>query len=149
MRAYVSFVELERLLEDEGILLESARGSVPSVAEFIAGEPIRGSWWGHPAADEIFRVTRHLRDAPEVLVCRLIDGKITFVHRRLWPALVRVADRVGHERLVSVREEHTAGGRHVVHEVPFPQWVPDEVLREAEGMSERDAIDQLPPGIGR
>jgi hypothetical protein len=27
-----------------GIVLESARGPVPSLAEAVAGEPIRGSW---------------------------------------------------------------------------------------------------------
>jgi hypothetical protein len=37
-----------------GIALESARGPVPSLAEAIAGEPIRGSWWGHRKAHQIF-----------------------------------------------------------------------------------------------
>jgi len=38
-----------------GIVLQAARGPVPSLAEAIAGGPIRGSWWGHPKGREIFR----------------------------------------------------------------------------------------------
>jgi hypothetical protein len=48
-------------------------------------------------------VTRAVRDSDDVLVCRLIKGKITFVHRRLWPALVRAAGRLPSVRLRCVR----------------------------------------------
>src|SRR4051794_2330166 len=30
------------------MVLQSARGPVPNLAECVAGEPIRGSWRGHP-----------------------------------------------------------------------------------------------------
>jgi hypothetical protein len=33
-------------VEKHGVVMESGRGPVPSLAEAIAGEPIRGSWWG-------------------------------------------------------------------------------------------------------
>jgi hypothetical protein len=39
-----------------GVVLQAARGPVPSLAEAIAGGPIRGSWWGHPKGREIFAV---------------------------------------------------------------------------------------------
>jgi hypothetical protein len=68
----------------EGIVLQSARGRVPNLAEFVAGERIRGSWWGHANGQEIFRTINHVVDSAEVLVCQLVDGKVTFVHRRLW-----------------------------------------------------------------
>jgi hypothetical protein len=29
----------------QGVVLESARGSAPSLAEAVAGDAIRGSWW--------------------------------------------------------------------------------------------------------
>jgi len=35
-------------VEAQGIVLQSARGPLPNVADFIAGEPIRGSWWATP-----------------------------------------------------------------------------------------------------
>jgi len=74
-----------------GIVLASARGRVPNLAAEIAGEPIRGSWWGHASGQEIFRTLERLGASPDILVCRFIDGKITLVHRRLWAALARVA----------------------------------------------------------
>ena len=91
-------------------MLQSARGPVPNLAEHIAGEPIRGSWWGHSSGHEIFAVLTRVLDSPDVIATRLVNGKITLIHRRVWPALVRVADRFPAERLASVDEVHTAIG---------------------------------------
>jgi hypothetical protein len=66
-----------------GIVLMAARGPVPSLAEAIAGGPIRGSWWSHPKARQMYRAFEAVRGSGRVLVCRLIGGKVTFVHRRL------------------------------------------------------------------
>lgn len=128
-----------------GVVLEAAAGPVPSLARTVAGEPIRGSWWGHPRSHQIFALTRAVRDSDEVLVCRLVDGKITYVHRRLWPALVRVAGRLPRQRVAQVRELHTASGRHVIRDVPFPKWVPAGVLRAASLIPEDAALSQLGP----
>jgi hypothetical protein len=120
-------------------VLESARGPVPNLAERVVGRPIRGSWWAHPKGKEIFWLTRAVRDAPEVLVCRLIDGKITYVHRRLWPPLVRLARTLDRRNLAAVHEVHTARGRHEVRVVPFPRWVPAAVKRAARRLRVDDA----------
>ncbi len=74
-----------------GVVLESAQGPVPNLAEAIAAGRIHGSWWGHTKGQEIFRLTRAVRDSGDILVCRLVGHKITYVHRRLWPVLVRLA----------------------------------------------------------
>ncbi len=116
---------------------------MPSLASAIAGEPIRGSWWAHPRSHEIFEITRAVRDSGEVLVCRLVEGKITYVHRRLWPALVRAAGRLPRKRLARVQELHAASGRHVTKEVAFPKWVPREVSREASRLGEDTALSRL------
>ena len=131
------------LVKKHGIVLEGARGPVPSLAELIAEGPIKGSWWSHPRGREIFAATRAVRDDDDVLVCRLIDGKITFVHRRLWPALVRVASRFPADRLARVREVHTSSGNHGLEEVPFPGWVPDDVHAAARDLPEDDALAML------
>jgi hypothetical protein len=75
------------------MLLDSARGPLPSVAEMVAGEPIRGSWWGHPGGHASFDALNTLAEPPNVVRTKLVNGKVTLVHRRLWPALARVADR--------------------------------------------------------
>ena len=126
-------------------MLESAVGPVPSLAEAVAGEPIRGNWWAHPRSHEIFEVTRAVRDSADVLVCRLVDGKITYVHRRLWAPLLRMADRFPRKRLARVHEEHGRSGRHVVREQKFPTWVPRDVPVAAAKLSEEDAIRLLGP----
>ena len=103
-----------------GVLLQSARGPVPNVAELVAGEPIRGSWWSHPRSHEIFDAINRLRSSPAVVAMRLIDGKITLVHRRIWPVLVRLADRFPPSALDAIDEEHTATGAHRTIVTPFP-----------------------------
>ncbi|MGH9658992.1 MAG: RNA methyltransferase, partial [Bryobacteraceae bacterium] len=62
-----------------GVVRESGRGPVPSLADAIAGAPIRGSWWAHPKGNEIFLCSRAIRESADVLVCRLVDGKVTYV----------------------------------------------------------------------
>lgn len=76
-------------------------------------------------------------------MCRLVDGKITYVHRRLWPALVRAAKRFSKKQLAQVHEVHTASGRHVTKEFPFPKWVPSDTVAEASRLSEEEALRDL------
>ena len=114
-----------------GVVLESGRGPVPNLAEAIAGGPIRGSWWAHPKANTIFLCSRAIRSSADVLVCRLVGGKITYIHRRLWPALVRLAGRTNADQLAVIEEVHTPSGRHKVHVTPLREWVPAEVARAA------------------
>ena len=87
----------------QGIVLESGHGPVPNLAETVVGTPIRGSWWGHAKGKEIFWLTRAVRNSNQVLVCRLLRGKITYVHRRLWPALVRLAHAFRRPDLAALR----------------------------------------------
>lgn len=126
-------------IRKHGVVLESARGPVPSLAEAIAGGPVRGSWWSHPNAHRIFEVTRAVRDSEQVLVCRVVQGKVTFVHERVWVALVRLAPRFSRSRLARISEVHTTSGRHVVRSIAFPRWVPPGVRVAASRLSEAQA----------
>jgi hypothetical protein len=130
-----------RFVEEHGVVLAAGRGPVPSLAEQIAGEPIRGSWWGHARSHEIFHAMNEVADSPDVLICRLVEGKRTFVHRRLWPALLRLQPGK-FAALDRVSEEHTASGKHVTHSVRWPSWLPKDL--EA-GLSEHDARAALGP----
>ena len=135
----------QEFVEQHGVVLASARGPVPSVAEAIAGEPIVGSWWSHPKADAIFDALSAIDDSDEIRSFKLIDHKITFVHRRLWPALARLA-RAGvfdAERVASVQQEHMPTGEHRNFTTPFPDWVPDDVGAAAEALSVDEARAQL------
>jgi hypothetical protein len=132
-------------VERHGIVLQAARGPVPSLAEAIAGGPIRGSWWAHPKGNEIYRIADAISESKDVLVCRFVEGKVTYVHRRLWPALVKLAGRFPKERLAKIWEEHTETGAHRSKSLPFPQWVPEAVLKEAKALTRAGAEAQLAP----
>ncbi len=78
-----------------------------------------------------------------MLVCRLVDGKITYVHRRVWPALVLLAGELRHDRLAEIHEVHTPLGKHVVKVRSFPGWVPVPVQRAAPRLSDVKARVEL------
>jgi hypothetical protein len=135
-----------RFIEEHGVVLESAHHArVPSLAEAVAGGPIRGSWWSHKKGKEIFAATRAVREAPDVLVCRVVDGRISFAHERVWPALVKLAAEFPRKDLARIRETHTASGAHRVENVAFPKWVPAKTSAKAERMSDADARAALAP----
>jgi hypothetical protein len=62
----------------------------PCVTAMLAGETVRGSWWTHPKAHEIYRVANELRAHRDVLAIKLVSGKITFIHRPLWTAVYAI-----------------------------------------------------------
>ena len=126
-----------------GIVLQSAKGPVPNLVDAIAGEPVRGSWWGHPKSHQIFAVLEAVLDSDQVLPCRLVAGKVTFVHRRLWPPLVRLSSRFRKSQLAREWSEHTASGAHRKRRIAFPKWVPSEVEAAARGLSEEQALQEL------
>ena len=74
-------------LAEHGVALASAAGPAPKLIEVIAGERIVGNWWSHPRANAIYNSLAQVQDSPDVLVCRLLGGKVTLVHRRLWSPL--------------------------------------------------------------
>jgi len=134
-------------VRSRGLVLASAKGPAPRLIEAILGEAITGNWWSHPQANAIFRVLSAVADDDQVLVCRLVGGRLTLVHRRLWPALVRLADRFPPERVAQVEEQHTPSGKHVHRDTPYPRWVPDEVKAEAQALSAAEAEAVLAPHL--
>src|SRR3954452_23845261 len=76
-------------LREHGLLLQQDK-RLPDVATAVAGEPICGSWWAHPQSHTIFACLSELEQHPDTLVTKLIAGKVTFVHRRLGPAVLAI-----------------------------------------------------------
>jgi hypothetical protein len=72
-----------------------------------------------------------------------VEGKITYVHRRLWPALVKLESRFGKASLAKVWNEHTRSGTHVSRQLPFPEWVPADVIKKAGALSTAEAEQVL------
>jgi hypothetical protein len=114
-------------IAEHGLVMQSAdHAHIPSLASFVGGEKIRGSWWAHAKGREIFRALTAVYDSPDVVATKLVDGKLTLIHRRLWPALATLAyeGRLDRALLSKVTQEHTDAGRHEKHEEPFPAWLP-------------------------
>ena len=110
--------ELQRVLsalEEEGLLL-AADARLPSVTTLVAGEPVRGSWWGHAAGERIYAVLDALSEHPAATSVKLVSRKVTFVHAELWPELLAIGsagepwqlsrlDVRGRDLLVAVERE--------------------------------------------
>jgi hypothetical protein len=98
LQAMTNIEPLLARLHQHGLLLQQDK-HLPDVASAIAGEPIRGSWWAHPRAYTIFACLSELEQHPDILLTKLVAGKVTSIERRLWPAVLPV----GIARAVAVR----------------------------------------------
>jgi hypothetical protein len=79
---------LDRLQEFD--LLLDTDPKFPSVTGLTVGDTGGRSWWAHPHAKQMYGLSCGLRDHPDVLLVKLISGKVTFIHRPLWPAIVAI-----------------------------------------------------------
>ena len=132
-------------VREHGVVLASARGPVPTLTHAIAGEAIKGSWWGHPQGKHIFAVLGAVSEDPDILVCRLVAHKITLVHRRLWPVLAACASAFDPACLARVVQAHSKRGHHENIETPFPAWLPPGVMEEANRLDRDAALAALVP----
>jgi hypothetical protein len=82
--------EVERVLATHGLLLVQGQAEVPSIADLLAGRPVttRGYSWDYSPAWEL---SEELVTRDDVAMCKLLRGRRTLVHARLWPAVHTVA----------------------------------------------------------
>ena len=76
-------------LKRHGLLLLNDK-ALPNLCALVVRERVRGSWWAHPQAQEIFDVYDALEDHPDVLISKLVSGKVTYVHRQFWPHVAAI-----------------------------------------------------------
>ena len=128
-----ALVELER----QGLLMQSD-SRLPSVAALVVGEPVRGSWWGHPQGDAIHILNTQLREHPDVIATHLVGRKITYVHRRLWPELFGIAT----SKESWQKDGLSRAGRAVLRKVEKDGFVrsDDEALLPALSSRERRTV---------
>jgi len=73
-----------------------------------------------------------------------LGQRITLIHRRLWPALVGVADHLPAERLAAVDEVDTPAGAHRTIEAPLPSGFRPKTLTPPRCSPIDDARALLP-----
>ncbi len=76
-------------LQRRELLLQAGR-EFASVANIVAGETIRGSWWAHPKSNVIYWVCEDLEQHPRVADARLLAGKVTHLWDTLWADVVAI-----------------------------------------------------------
>ena len=128
-------------IAEHGLLLLQDK-QLANAVTVITGEHLKGSWWSHPRAHEIFRAVEALPE-DQVLSTKLVGGKVTFVHRKLWPDLLAVATG---EREYEV---HTASGRHEKRREPWAEWARRVKMRATRDVAAaRRRIEQAVIAIG-
>ncbi len=117
-------------LARHGVMTLTASPPLPDLVTLVAGEPVKGSWWAHPAGNAIFNLANALEDHADVLVVKLVGGKVSFVERALWPALLRVVGDAGWREAASARVP--AGARALLAAVDAAgELRPDKATRAA------------------
>jgi hypothetical protein len=91
-------------LQAGGVLLLQDK-NFPSVVSLVTGERLTGSWWSHPRGKDIFTCLCAIGVHSDVLATKLLAGKVTFLHRRLWPAVLAVGQAREPWQLASLPRE--------------------------------------------
>jgi hypothetical protein len=102
-RAKLARVEAE--LDRIGLLLQHD-AELPSATALLAGAPIVGSWWGHPLGKQLYEWLSEFEHGAGALSLKLVNGKVTYVAARLWPAVLALVVTGAAER---VKELTNAG----------------------------------------
>lgn len=82
--------KIRKALDATGILMLTDP-ALPSLISLVAGEPVKGSWWGHPKGNLMYNLSNELMDTPDVLAVKLFNGKITYLQQVHWNALYALA----------------------------------------------------------
>jgi hypothetical protein len=132
------FQKVFAALKDYGLLLVSDR-AFPSVGGLIAGSTIKGSWWSHPLAHTIFGVNEVLEDHKDVLIAKLIDGKVTFVYRTIWPDVFAVA--TANERWQT--DDLSTAAKSLFEQLQKKERLDTSKLRQVQGRKLGDVTREL------
>ncbi len=128
---------LELVRERQVVTEVPTQGPTSLVAAVIGGVP-RGSWREHAKGRLVYRLGRQLRASPEVLAVRLVEGKVAFVDRALWPEVYRVA-------MEPARRRRSLAGLSAQARALLTQVERDRVVRlakEGPWTKERETLEE-------
>jgi hypothetical protein len=98
------FDEVFLQLEKSGLLLLTD-SSFLNVRSIVTKRNAKGSWWSDDKAQTIFQLCEMLEDHPDVLIMKLIHGKVTFVHRELWGRIYSIGVARDHWQVNKLSED--------------------------------------------
>ena len=94
-----TYREGEDFVKFHRIVMLAPEPQLPSLVSEVAGEDFKGGWWGHPTSHWIYNLYTQLKAHPDILATKCINGKVTLIHRTLWPCLMRVTMDAGWRKL--------------------------------------------------
>jgi hypothetical protein len=109
----------------------------------IVGQEYRGNWWSLPSASLVYNALQPLRDDVSILVCRLVQRKVTYVDHESWVPLAALACRLPDGALDRVNDVHTSSGRHVTKQVALHDWLEPAKQEAASLLGDVRALKQL------
>lgn len=86
-----SMNDVREYLLEHGIIPLSPTDGLVSLVDLILGPGIKGNWWGQANSNAAYNAYAELADDPDIIVMKLVDHKVTLVHRNLWNCLFVVA----------------------------------------------------------
>lgn len=154
--------DVRRELKRIGLLLLQDK-KLPSVVGIITGGSLSTSWWSHPRGQEIFSCLESLDD--QAIATNLINGKVTFVDKRLWPAVVAMGrsrqpwqtaglrrdpkPKEVKERLLQFAEDvHTESGRHETRLTPWADFARERGVATIAAEAARAEIESAAVALG-
>lgn len=93
-------------LNKKGVLLLQDK-TFPSVVSTIVGEPIIGSWWGHPMANPIYNGLNWAIDQKSIISAKLLSKKVTYINKKLYPFFFSIVSEVRPWQLKGLSKEST------------------------------------------
>ena len=130
-----TFQKVLQELKCHGVLMQIDT-RLPNVCTLVVGAPVRGSWWAHPKSHAIFKVNSALADHPDVLVVKMISGKLTYVERALWPCVAAV----GKAREAWQIKNISRGARELLDDVDRAPVETDRRLAKAASELEKSLL---------
>lgn len=132
------FDKVFRQLQSDGFVL-LFDSNLPNVTVLVADEKVRGSWWAHEQAHMIFAVSEMLEDHPDVLIMKLISGKVTFVHRELWNRIYSI----GVAREEWQLKELSANAKALLKAIDEAGWLQTNKLGKSFGLKPGQTAREL------
>src|SRR5215467_11117714 len=102
-------------VRDRGIVTLTPEIGVSSLVAKIGGAKIPARWWSASNANRIYKAYMGLVEDADILATKLVKGKVTLIHRRLWPELIRLT--MDSNWRASVLKQLAPSPRHLLQKV--------------------------------
>lgn len=135
--------QLYDFVADKQVVAESAKVCALTAVGFMVRQEYAGSWWSLPEASRLYNALQIIRDNPSVLVCRLLAGRVTYVHENSWEPLLALENCLPDGALDRVVEHHLKSGKHEVLMLRPAEWAPVGIRQRAAHLTRNASISLL------